>query len=98
MLFLQAKKLNKNKNWITLGSLSTFIIYTLSYLFAQQYGWLENRIAYISSLVVLLAIGLFTCRELICGLKNNAETDGMFLPFGPAMIVAAMIAMFTVGF
>lgn len=95
---LFVKKLIKNKNWITLGSLSTFIIYTLSYLFAQQNGWLENRISYISSLVVLLAIGLFTCRELICGLKNNAEADGMYLPFGPAMIVAAMIAMFTVGF
>lgn len=92
------KKLIKNKNWMTLGSLSIFIVYTIGYLFAQQNGWLDNKFAYISTLVVLLAIGLFTCRELICGLKNNAEADGMYLPFGPAMIVAAMIAMFTIGF
>ncbi len=92
------KKLFDNKNWLTLGALAVFIIYTVSYLFAQQLGWLTHKFAYWSSTVVLLAIGLFTCRELICGIKENNAANGLYLPFGPAMIVAGFIAMFTLGF
>jgi len=91
------KKLIINKNWITLGSLTVFIIYTIGYLFAQQSNWLTHSVAYWSSTIVLVALGLFTCRELICGIKNN-KTDGLYLPFGPAMIIAGFIAMFTLGF
>lgn len=90
------KKLIINKNWLTLGSISVFIIYTISYLFAQQLNWLSNSVAYWSSTIVLIALGLFTCRELICGLKNNKAADALYLPFGPAMIIAGFIAMFTV--
>jgi hypothetical protein len=92
------KRLITNKNWVTLGAISLFVIYTLSFLFAQQANWLSNSIAYWSSSIVLLAIGLFTCREILCGLKDNKGEDGLYLPFGPAMIVASLIAMFTIGF
>lgn len=93
---LFVKKLIQNKNWMTLGSLSVFIIYTISYIYAQNSGWLTNKIAYWASLIVLLAIGLFTCRELIFGLKENKAADGLYLPFGPAMIIAGFIALFTI--
>jgi len=92
------KKLIVNKNWITLGAISTFIIYTIGYLFAQQAKWLTHPAAYWSCTIVLVAIGLFTCREIICGLKNNTEENALYLPFGPALIVASFIALFTVGF
>lgn len=92
------KKLIQNKNWITLGSLTIFIVYAICYLYAQTSGWLTNKAAYWSSLIVLLAIGLFTCRELIIGLKENKAADGLYLPFGPAMIIAGFIAMFTIVF
>ncbi len=89
------KKLVKDKNWLTLGSIIVFGIYTISYIFAQNYGWLTNRAAYYSSTVVLVLLGLLTCRELLCGLKEH-KTEGMYLPFGPAMIIAGFIALFTV--
>jgi hypothetical protein len=92
------KKLITSKNWVTLGALSLFIIYTVSFLVAQNLGWLNNSIAYWASTFVLVALGLFTCRELICGLKNNEAADGLYLPFGPAMIVAGLIAIFIVAF
>ncbi len=92
---LFVKKLINNKNWITLGTLSIFAIYTVGYLFAQNFGWLANKAAYWSSTIVLVALGLWTCRELICGIKANKAADGLYLPFGPAMIVAALIALFT---
>lgn len=92
------KKLIVNKNYMTLGALSIFIIYTIGYIFAQQTGWLTNKVAYWSSTIVLLAIGLAACRELICGLKDNKAADGLYLPFGPAMIAAGFITLFTVVF
>ncbi len=90
------KKLIVNKNWVTLGAVSVFIIYTIGYLCAQQLNWLINPVAYWSSTVVLLALGIFTCRELLCGLKENKAADALYLPFGPAMIAAALIVMFMV--
>ena len=75
--------------------MAVFTIYTISYVFAQYSGWLTHPVAYWSSTVVLVILGLLTCRELICGLKENTET-GLYLPFGPAMILAAFIAMFTI--
>lgn len=91
------KKLIQSKNWITLGSICGFMIYTLGYLCAISFGWLNNAAAYWTSTIVLVAMGLFTCRELILGLKNKTE-DGLYLPFGPAMILAGLIALFTIGF
>ena len=90
------KKLIVNKNWVTLGAVSVFIIYTIGYLCAQQLNWLINPVAYWSSTVVLLALGIFTCRELLCGLKENKAADALYLPFGPAMIVAALVVVFMI--
>ena len=35
-------------------------------------------------------------RELLCGLKENKAENALYLPFGPAMIVAALIVIFIV--
>ena len=92
------KKLVNNKNWMTLGALVGFIVYTIGFLTAQNLGWLTHPIAYWASTIVLVGLGLFACKELIWGLKNNQAANGLYLPFGPAMIVAGFIAMFTIGF
>lgn len=92
------KKLISSKSWITLGSITLFVIYAITYLFAQQYGWLTNKIVYWASTIGLFAIGLFTCGELIIGLKENKVENGLYLPFGPALVLAGLIALFTIGF
>lgn len=88
------KKLVDNKNWLTFGAIITFIVYTIGYITAQYLNWLKHPIAYWSSTIVLVIIGLLTCRELICGLKEH-HTEGLYLPFGPAMILAGFIALLT---
>lgn len=88
------KKLVVNKNWLTLGAILTFIVYTIGYIFAQNLNWLKHPVAYWSSTIVLVIIGLLTCRELICGLKEH-HSEGLYLPFGPAMILAGFIALLT---
>lgn len=89
------KKLITNKNWMTLGAISSFVVYTIGFLGAKQLDWLTHPIAYWSSIIVLVALALWTCKELLGGIKENQET-GLYLPFGPAMIVAGFIALVTI--
>ena len=37
-------------------------------------------------------------KELILGLKENKAANGLYLPFGPALVLAGLIALFTIGF
>ena len=90
-------KLVKGKNYITFAALSGFIVYSIGYLCATNFNWLTNKFAYITSLVVLIILGLFACTEIIHGIKkDNSQENGMYLPFGPALITAGIIAMFLV--
>lgn len=86
------KRLVNNKNWLTLSAISVFIVYSAGYIYAQNVGWFNNNIAYWSSTIVLLLLGIMTCREILLGIKEH-RTSGMYLPFGPAMVIAAFIAL-----
>lgn len=88
------KKLIKEKSIVTLGSIAGFTLFATGYFFARYAGWLDNKWAYITSTLVLAAIGLFACREVITGMKKGNKIEGLYLPFGPAMIIAGLIALF----
>lgn len=92
------KKLIEKKNWLTFGALTGFVLYTAGYLYATANNWLTAPAAYWTSTIVLVAIGIFTCKELICGIKTNKGADALYLPFGPALIIAGFIAIFTILF
>ena len=92
------KKLINNKNWPTLNSLIIFAVYSVAYLFAQNSNLLNNQLLYWSGTILLLLIGLYTCRKLIYGIQENDAKGALYLPFGPAMIIASFIALFTMGF
>lgn len=80
------KKEIEKKNWMTVISLGAFAIYTAAFFMAQQFGWLSNTVAYVASAIVLAVLGLFTCREILTGIKEPENRT--YLPFGPAMILA----------
>ena len=86
-------KLAKQKNWVTFGSICAFIIYTAGYLTAQHLKWLDHSVAYWASTIVLVALGLFVCREILSGIKNKVS-EGLYLPFGPAMVIAGLLMFF----
>ena len=94
ILPLYLKRLFTQKNWFMLGGIAAFIIYSIGYMCAKQYGWLDNNAALILCSVVLLALGLLICRELIIGIKQH-KSDGYPCPFGPALASAAIIALLT---
>lgn len=85
------KKEIDNKNWMTIISLTTFIVYTIGFFTAEQFGWLSNSKAYIASALVLAGIGLFTCREVLISVRGSQNRT--YLPFGPAMIIAGFITI-----
>lgn len=88
---IYVKKEFTNKNWMTVISLGAFLIYTAAFTMAVNFGWLSNQIAYIASAIVLAVIGLFTCREVLRGIK--VPENRTYLPFGPAMILAGFIIL-----
>ena len=85
-------KLVKNKNIFTLVGIATFAIYSLAYLFAKEYGWLQNGIAFYTSTIVLFILGLALCIEVLRGIKSNQQNISL-IPFGPALVLAAFIAI-----
>ena len=88
---LYVKKEIENRNWMVVLSLGAFIIYTLAFLMAMQFGWLTNTIAYALSAIVLAVIGIFACREILRGIKEPENRT--YLPFGPALILAGFVIL-----
>lgn len=95
---LFVKKLIQSKNWKTLISMTVFAILAVLYIVAQYNGWLDKTVIYWICTIVIVLSGVLTCKNLIYGIKENNGEGGMYLPFGPAMIAAGFIAMFTVLF
>ena len=93
---LYVKKLILEKNIMTLGAIAGFILLSIGYFFAMYLGWLDNKPAYIISTIVLAAAGIFACREVLIGIRKNKGENGLYLPFGPAMIIAGLIFMFLI--
>ncbi len=92
ILPLFIKKEIENKNWMVLISFGAFAVYTGAFFMAQSFGWLENTVAYIASAIVLLVLGLLTCREILGNIKNDPE-NRTYLPFGPALVLAGFILL-----
>lgn len=88
---LYIKKEIENRNWMIVISLGAFVIYTIAFLMALQFGWLANTIAYALSAIVLAVIGVFACREILRGIKEPENRT--YLPFGPALILAGFVIL-----
>lgn len=84
------RKLIQNKDWKILISLSVFFLYVIGFLLLQSL--LVNAAVYAACVIVLAAIGFYACKRILTGLKEKKD-ELMYLPFGPAMVIAALIAM-----
>jgi leader peptidase (prepilin peptidase)/N-methyltransferase len=86
------RKLIQNKDWLTLISLSVFFIYVIGFLVLQDRGLLTNMLLYTACVIVLALIGFCACKRILTGLKEKQD-ELTYLPFGPAMVIAALIAL-----
>lgn len=88
------KKLYNNKDYKTLISFLMFFIIILIIKWLD-YADLVNSITIFSMLTLLLCIiGFYVCKRILGGLKDRQNLT--YLPFGPAMVLGALITMFLI--
>lgn len=88
------KDLFCKKEWVTLASFSIFAIYAAIFFTLQQVGiiTINNTAVYLISAVILALVGIFTCYQIFKGLREN-PSGATCLPFGPAMVIAALLLL-----
>lgn len=82
----------KNKDWKTLISFVSFVIYALGFYLLQVNNIISNGYIYLAGVLILAVLGVISCIFIFAGLKENPE-QRTYLPFGPAMAVAGLLAI-----
>ena len=96
ILFLPifVKGLVQNKDFKTLISFVLFCVYAIIFYSLQHFRVItvENIILYSIGALILAALGIISCIQIFKGLRENPE-NRTYLPYGPAMVAAAFIAL-----
>lgn len=96
VLFLPifVKGLSQNKDFKTLISFVLFCAYAITFYSLQHFRIItpENIIIYTIGALILAALGITSCIFIFKGLREKPE-NRTYLPFGPAMVAAAFIAL-----
>lgn len=96
VLFLPifVKGLIQNKDFKTLLSFVLFCAYAITFYSLQHFRIItpENIIIYTIGALILAALGITSCIFIFKGLREKPE-NRTYLPFGPAMVAAAFIAL-----
>ncbi len=87
------KGLISNKEWKTLTTFCVFLIYAGAFYAIQQLNVIENPLFFALGSLLLTVLGITSCIQILKGLKENPE-NRTYMPFGPAMVVAAFVVMF----
>lgn len=96
VLFLPifVKGLIQNKDFKTLVSFVLFCAYAITFYSLQHFRIItpENIIIYTIGALILAVLGITSCIFIFKGLREKPE-NRTYLPFGPAMVAAAFIAL-----
>lgn len=82
------------KEWKTLVPFVVFIIYAAVFFTLQHSGVIttDKFVLYLILTLILAVIGIITCIQIFKGLREN-PSSATCLPFGPAMVIAALILL-----
>ena len=86
------KKLYSNKDYRTLISFLAFFLLIITIKWLDYMNLTGNFIVYGLITLLLCAVGFYVCKRILGGLKD--PTNMTYLPFGPAMVLGALIKMF----
>lgn len=86
------KKLVEQKDFVTLVSFLAFFFVVGLFKGLGAFGLLQNDALAIILTVLLAVLGIYSCKRILSGLRS--EEGRTLLPFGPAMVVGALILMF----
>ena len=84
----------KNKDWKTLVSFLVFAIFAITFYTLQYFRIItvENITLYTIFALILIILGIVSCILIFKGLREHPE-NRTYMPFGPAMVAAAFIAL-----
>lgn len=85
-------KLFKAKDFKLLSALILLFAMVILFKIGDYAGVFESTGFYIFSVVLLVLIGLYCCKRIFCSVKT--ENNPTYLPFGPALLLAAVVVMF----
>lgn len=88
------KKLYSQKDFNTMIAFFGFFAYVIFFKWLMSYEFPYSGIIYGVLTAILCVLGLYVCFRILRGLKT--EENRTYLPFGPAMVLAAFIVMFMV--
>lgn len=88
------KDLIKNKEWKTFGCFMGFTVYAALFYCLQHFRIItaDTIIPYVIGAILLAILGVLTCIFIFKGLREN-PSQRTYMPFGPAMVLAAFIGM-----
>lgn len=81
------KGLFETRDWKTLISFLAFVVYAVGFCLLNP-----NGIAYIFGAILLAFLGILCCVFILRGLREKPE-NRTYMPFGPAMVLAGLIAV-----
>ena len=84
----------QNKDWKTLISFVLFCAFAITFYSLQHFRiiTIENVLIFSIGAIILAALGIVACILIFKGLRENPE-NRTYLPFGPAMVIAAFAAL-----
>jgi leader peptidase (prepilin peptidase)/N-methyltransferase len=87
-------KLYRKKDYKTLVSFFAFFVLVFA-IKSMEYLKMFNNFTIFTVLTLLLcAVGFYACKRILGGLKDQENMT--FLPFGPAMVVGALVLLFLI--
>ena len=88
------KGLVKNKDWKTLATFVVFVIYAITFYLLQHFRIVtpDKALLYAIGALILALLGVVSCILIFKGLREHPE-NRTYMPFGPAMVAAAFIAL-----
>lgn len=88
------KKLFVNKDYKTLGSFLVFFLLIIVMKALDYFNLTTNLILFSIIALALASVGIYVCKRIIGGLKEQGEENFTYLPFGPALVVGGLIVLF----
>lgn len=88
------KKLFVNQDYKTLGSFLIFFFLIIAMKALDYYNMTTNLILFSVIALALISTGIYLCKRIIGGLKEQGEENFTYLPFGPALVIGGLIVLF----
>lgn len=88
------KGLIKSKDWKTLTSFVVFVLFAIAFYALQYFRVItpDTMLIYTICALLLAIFGVISCIFIFKGLREHPE-NRTYMPFGPAMVAAAFIAL-----